>query len=257
MRRTILTCAFISACCAAFGQAIPEFEVASVKQLDQAVQPGAPDLSFVGTAGKPFKIEGNKVTVKGTLRALVADAYNVKEYQVLAAPSWAETLMFAILAETPGDTIRTQDEVRPMLQSLLADRFQFKFHRDTKELPVYHLRQVKKSSLLKQATPDEAFSWNLSRGPGGTLRSTATRESIGDFVQLVGVSTDRAVINQTGLSGDIDYDILISPAEGKGPDDVNRAIVEAVIDQLGLKLEAAKERIGILVIDSAGKPLAN
>jgi uncharacterized protein (TIGR03435 family) len=257
MRSTILACVFITVWGIAYGQMIPEFEVASVKQLDQTIQPGTADLSFVGTSGKPFKIEGNRVAIKGTLRALIAAAYSIKEYQVSGAPRWAETLMFAILAETPGDTVRTQDQVRPMLQSLLTDRFQLKFHRDTKELAVYRLKQVKKSSLLKQATPDEKFSWNLSQGPGGTLRSKATRESIGDFVQLVGVSTDRPVIDQTGLSGDIDYDIVISPPEGKGPEDVNRAIIDAVIDQLGLKLEAAKESVGILVVDSVEKPSAN
>jgi uncharacterized protein (TIGR03435 family) len=89
------------------------------------------------------------------------------------------------------------------------------------------------------------------------LRSKATRESIGDFVQLVGVSSDRPVIDKTGITGDIDYDILISPPEGLGPEDVNRAIINAVIDQLGLKLESAKDSIAILVVDKADKPLAN
>ncbi len=257
MRYPVLASLLIAACRLVWGQTSSEFDVASVKQLDQTVQPGRPDLSFVGTSGKPFHIEGHRVGVRGTLHALIADAYGVKEYQVSAAPGWADTLMYEVTATTSGDTVPTQDQVRPMLQSLLADRFQLKVHPDTKELPLYHLRQVKKSNLLKPAGPDETFSWKLSMTPDRLLRSKATKESIGDFVQLVGVSSDRPVIDQTGITGDIDYDILISPPEGQSPEDVNRAIIYAVIDQLGLKLESAKDSIAILVVDKADKPSAN
>jgi uncharacterized protein (TIGR03435 family) len=257
MRTTALACILVSACCAAYGQATPEFEVASIKQLDRPLEPGRPDLSFVGTSGKVAKIAGNRVTLTGTLHTIVATAYGVKDYQVTAAPPWADTLMYTITATTPGDAVPTQEQIRPMLQSLLADRFQLKLHRDTKELPVYHLIQRKKSNLLKAATPDEKFSWKLSPGPDGMLRSQATREWIGDFVQLVGVSADRPVVDKTGLTGDIDYDILISPPEGKSQDDVNRAIIYAVIDQLGLKLEPAKDPIELLVVDKVDKPSAN
>jgi uncharacterized protein (TIGR03435 family) len=239
-------------------QASPaQFDVASIKQLDQSLQPGQYDLSFVGTAGKPFKIAGNRITVRGTLRALVSDAYNVKDYQVTGAPSWAESLLFVITAESPGDGVPTQDQVRPMLQALLAERFQLKIHHTTKELPVYRLIQAKKSRAFKSADPSETFSWNLTPGPGSTLRSKATKESIGDFVQLVGVSTDRPVIDRTGVTGDIDYDILITQPEGKSPDEVSRAIVYAVIDQLGLKLEPAKDPIDMLIVDRVEKPSEN
>jgi uncharacterized protein (TIGR03435 family) len=257
MRYPVLASLLIAGCRLACGQTGSEFDVASVKQLDQKLRPGTPDLSFVGKSGKPFHIEGHRVGVRGTLHALIADAYGIKEYQVSAAPGWADTLIYEISATTPGDAVPTQDQVRPMLQALLADRFQLKVHSDTKELPLYHLRQVKKSNLLQPAGPDETFSWKLSKTTEGLLRSKATRESIGDFVQLVGVSSDRPVIDKTGITGDIDYDILISPPEGQGPEDVNRAIIYAVIDQLGLKLESAKDSIAILVVDKADKPSAN
>jgi uncharacterized protein (TIGR03435 family) len=232
------------------------FEVASVKQLEQSLPPGQYDLSFVGTSGKPFKISGNRVAVRGTLRALIADAYGVKEYQISGTPSWAGSLLYSITAKTPGEVEPTQDEVRPMLQALLVDRFQLKFHRDTKELPVYHMVQTKKSGSFKAAGPDETFSWNVTPGPGGTMRSKATKESIGDFVQLVGVSTDKPVIDKTGITGYIDYDILISLPEGerRSPEETNRAIVYAVVDQLGLKLESAKDPIEILLVERVEKP---
>jgi uncharacterized protein (TIGR03435 family) len=263
-----LTIRFAATCwiaCAsiASGWAQAEFEVASVKQLDRSLQPGEYDLSFVGTSGKPFKISGNRVTVNGTLLALIEDAYGIKDYQISATPAWAGNLLYTITAEAPGtakapgDTVPTQEEVRPMLQALLADRFQLKFHRETKELPVYHLIQTKKSSLFKPAGPDEVFSWNLTPGPGGTLRSKATKESMGDFVQLTAVSSDRPVIDKTGLTGYIDYEILINQQEARTQDDVNRAIIDAIKDQLGLKLEPAKDPIEILVVDRVDKPSEN
>jgi uncharacterized protein (TIGR03435 family) len=102
------------------------FEVAAVKPLEQSLQLGQYDLSFVGTSGKPFKIAGNRVTVRGPLHALIADAYGIKNYQVSALPSWADSLLYTVIAKAPGEAQPTQDEVRPMLQALLVDRFQLK-----------------------------------------------------------------------------------------------------------------------------------
>jgi uncharacterized protein (TIGR03435 family) len=159
MRHPVLASLLIAGCRLACGQTSSEFDVASVKQLDQTGRPGGPDLSFVGTSGKPFHIAGHRVGVRGTLHALIADAYGVKEYQVSAVPQWADTLICEIAATISGDAVATQDQVRPMLQSLLADRFQLKVHPETKEMSLYRLRQVKKSNLLKPAGPDETSNW--------------------------------------------------------------------------------------------------
>lgn len=267
-RRLSLSANFATICvicgtCSGRGLAQPlstpskAFEVASVKQLEQSLQPGQYDLSFVGTAGRPFKIAGNRVTISGTVRALIEAAWDIKDYQILSLPAWADNLRYVVNAEAPGEAAPSQDEVRPMLQALLVDRFQLKFHRDTTELLVYHMVQAKKSHLFKAAAPDETFSWNLTPDQGGLLRSKATKESIGDFVRLVGVSTDRPVIDKTGISGYIDYDISIPLPEGRGPEETSRAIVYAVVDQLGLKLKAAKDSIGMLVVDRVEKPSAD
>jgi uncharacterized protein (TIGR03435 family) len=249
MRQLACSALFTALCLTSRAIAAPEFEVASVKQLDRSLRPGELDLSFVGTSGKPFKISGNRVTIQGTLRALIVAAYGVKDYQVSTTPGWAESTIYAVTAKTEGDAAPTQEQVRPMLQALLADRFQLKIHHDTKELPVYHLIQAKKATAFHLAAPDETFSWNLTPGPAGTQRSKATNESMGDFVQLVGVSADRPVIDKTGLTGDIDYEILINQEGIRTQDDMNRAIIDAVKDQLGFKLETAKDPIELLVVD--------
>lgn len=238
----------------------PEFEVASVKQLDQTLNPNKPggmDLSFVGTSGKAFKISGSRVTITASLHSLISAAYGVKSYQISGTPSWADSLIYQVIAKAPGDGEPTQEKARPMLQSLLADRFQLRLHHETKDLPVYHMTIGKKSSAFKPAAPDETFHWELEPGPGGTMRSKATKESMGDFVQLVGVSADRPVIDKTGLTGDIDYEINYGTQDVRNIDDMNRAIIDAIKDQLGLKLEPAKDSIDTLVVDQAQKPSEN
>jgi uncharacterized protein (TIGR03435 family) len=234
-----------------------EFDVASVKQFERSLSPGQQDLSFLGKSGKLINIAGNRITMRGTLRALIAAAYDIKDYQISAAPDWAGVLVYDVIARAPGDVAPTQDEVRPMFQSLLADRFQLKVHRETKVLPVYNLMPGKKTIGLKPAGPDEKFHWGLNMQPDGTLHSKGTGESIGDFVQLVGASADRPVLDKTGVTGYIDYDILISTPDRPNPDDTNKAILDAVKDQLGLKLEPAKEPIELLVVDRAAKPSEN
>ncbi|HWF11241.1 MAG TPA: M56 family metallopeptidase [Bryobacteraceae bacterium] len=235
-----------------------QFEVASVKQFDRSLQPGTPDTSFVGKSGKPIHIVGNRITMRGTLRALIAAAYDIKDYQISAAPSWAGTLIFDVVAKTPGEAVLTQEQVRPMFQALLADRFQLNVRHEAKEVPVYYLMPSQKIIGLKPSAPGESFNWSLTQAPGSTvMRSKATKESIGDFVDLVGVSANRPVINKTGMTGDIDYDILISMPDGRNWSDINQAIVDAVKDQLGLKLEAARDVIDFLVVDHVQKPSAN
>ncbi len=240
--------------------AAAEFDVASVKQFERSLTPGQQDLSFVGKSGKPINIVGNRISMRGTLRGLIAAAYDIKDYQISAAPPWAGVLVYDVVAKAP-DAAPTQDDVRPMFQALLADRFQLKIHRETKVLPVYNLMPGKKTIGLKPAGPDEIFHWGLNVQPDGTLRSKATRESIGDFVQLVGASADRPVLDKTGVTGYIDYDILIATPEAReglrNQDDTNKAILDAVKDQLGLKLEPAKEPIELLVVDRAEKPSEN
>jgi uncharacterized protein (TIGR03435 family) len=246
----------------AFAQTRPQFEVAAVKQVirqneAERTNRSKTDVSFVGTAGNPFKISGSRVTIQGTALSLITAAYEVKPYQVTNVPGWADSLVYSVTAKAEGDSVPELGEVRLMLQSLLADRFGLQLHDDTKDMNVYRLIPGRKSSGLKPAGADEMFSWKLTGQQDGTLRSTATRESIGDFVQLVGVSADRPVIDRTGTSGYIDYDIIISPPDARSQDDVDRAILDAVRDQLGLKLEPAKEPVKVLVVDRIERSSGN
>ena len=181
----------------------------------------------------------------------------MKDFQIVGAPAWADTAIFAITAKTEGDAVPTQDEVRPMLQALLEERFQLKIRHETKELPVYHLVPTKKGVGLKPAGPDETFGWKVTNDKDGAMHSKATKEWMGDFVQLVAISADRPVIDKSGVTGYIDYEIVVGSQDLKSAADQNRGILDAVQTQLGLKLEPAKDPVGMLVVERAEKPSEN
>src|ERR1700683_4930886 len=67
--------------------------------------------------------------------ALIMEAYDLKRYQVSFTPS--DDALYDITAKAEGDGTPTKAEFRLMLQTLLADRFNLKFHREMRELPVY------------------------------------------------------------------------------------------------------------------------
>src|ERR1043166_1353481 len=103
-----------------------EFEVASIKPSDMSNQ----NSVRVG-----LHIDGAMVRCSYfSIKDYIGIAYRVKEYQI-SGPEWMASERFEINAKLPAGA--TQAQVPDMLQSLLADRFQLKFHRDSKEFPVY------------------------------------------------------------------------------------------------------------------------
>jgi uncharacterized protein (TIGR03435 family) len=134
-----------------------------------------------------------------------------------------------------------------MLQSLLADRFQLKLHRDSKDLSIYNLVLGKSGLKVKPAPPDT---------PAVRPAPPLQRSSIEQLDAMISVGLDRPLIDKTGLAGDLEYPIDWSHL------DMTRAAdratdSESVEEQLGLKLESTKAQIEILVIDHAEKPSAN
>jgi uncharacterized protein (TIGR03435 family) len=157
-----------------------------------------------------------------------------------------------------------------MLQNLLADRFHLKFHRETKELPVYALSVDKGGHKLKpheaQSAGDPWIDQNVEQVV--RMKLTATFVHMDYFVWRLGQLLDRPVIDQTGLKGGFDFNLAYtrdlppglrdgallngSPIDTPGPN-----LFEALHQQLGLKLEPQKGPVDVLVIDHAAKPVEN
>ena len=167
-------------------QTPPAFEVASVKE-DKSHQwvrrPWSPNVDC-GPVAK-CGLFGNRFSDQvASLDDLLMDAYSVKRFQISGLPAWGDTGtdVYDVEATIGGDRAPTLDEARVMLQTLLAERFQLKIHRETRELPVYALVVAKNGPKLKPSdTP-----CNFPPPPNGVQRRTRRRsDSISDlpFVQ--------------------------------------------------------------------------
>jgi uncharacterized protein (TIGR03435 family) len=97
-----------------------------------------------------FDVASVKPSIPPTLKNLLMNAYDVKNYQI-TGPSWLDTERFDINATMPPDT--TKEQFRVMLQNLLAERFKLTIHWETKELPVYSLVVNKGGPKLNESEP--------------------------------------------------------------------------------------------------------
>ncbi len=121
----------------------PAFEVATIKPSDPA------------RPGKLFTVRGQDVmTINTTLSDLITMAFDLHRLQITGAPSWVESDKFDITGkpEVPGQPNVTQMKI--MIQKLLADRFQLKFHLEKKELGVYAITVGKTGSKLTKSQSD-------------------------------------------------------------------------------------------------------
>ena len=116
----------------------PQFEVASIR-------PSSSD-SIMNVRALP-----GRLTADATLQVLMQYAYGVQPFQVLGGPNWLMTARYDVNATAEATAGR--DQLFPMLQSLLEERFQMKTHRETRELPVYTL--VPSGGGLKLPPPNE------------------------------------------------------------------------------------------------------
>jgi uncharacterized protein (TIGR03435 family) len=243
----------------AFGQ--PAFEVASVK-------PSTEQDHIIGLFTYPG---GWIVATQFTLKMLIHDAYNLESYQILGGPHWADEDRYNIEAKPPKsseashwvpESFKTppNPEMRQMLQTLLADRFQLKVHTETKKESVYALVVAKGGAKLKPPDTAKQPFVHFSR-TGSVYQEAVSQLLIGQnatmamlaarLVDLVGHS----VLDRTGIAGG--YDFQVEYAQSETQSEAAAPLLQALQDQLGLKLETQPGSVEVLVIDRAGKPSAN
>jgi uncharacterized protein (TIGR03435 family) len=220
----------------------PSFEVASIKP-----HPLPPGVFAVGRNVPILKIAGNRVTTAGNLKRLVMAAYNMKDFQVDGVPDAVGSEMYDVVAKTEGEATPTEEQVRLMLQTLLADRFQLHLHRETRQMAVYDLVVGKNGPKLKDtAGPKPAGD---PEKIGTAMRWSFTDRTIAGLIDLIKVTVDRPILDKTGLTGRYDFSIEL---DMEHPQEIQQSL-----EDLGLKLNSAKEPAEVLVIDHAAKPSAN
>jgi bla regulator protein blaR1 len=200
--------------------------------------------------------------------------------------------------EAKASTIPTKDQVRLMMQSLLADRFQLKVHFENQETAVLALTPVKPGKMgpklrsHSEGPPCDDPATAQQQGgkradtsvyppvcevtmatkrPGGMVRIGSRNTTMGQLAEVLsGISpaygSDRPLIDQTGIIGTIDYQVEFTdkqpassapPEANQPPRDPETTLVEALQDELGLKLVPTKAELRVLVIDHVERPSEN
>jgi uncharacterized protein (TIGR03435 family) len=255
MRTTVASSMVFVAVYTAFGQppAPPAFEVASIKlvRLPVGVFIAPPETNG-------FSISGSKIDFPPvTLTGLIVAAYNVGEYQVSGGPAWSLEQggdKYLISAKAPVEAPST-DQVRLMLQALLAERFNLKLRRETKDLPVYEVTVGKNAPKMKEISADSPRP--VAPGPPvfrGTMEHILIR---------LGGSLDRPLIDKTGLEGTYEYTFDVSKLEDAraaaltNPAVLTDALLAAIQEQLGLKTKPTNAATEVLAIEHVEKPTEN
>ncbi len=193
------------------------------------------------------------------LRVLITNAYRIQRYQLFGGPGWLDTDRWDIDAKTEAPT-STMEKFR-MLQPLLADRFQLKIHRETRELTRYTLTVAKSGHKLKQPNAEDTATPGLRTGNGLLI---GHKYPIADLIGWLALSLSAPVEDQTGIKGPYDFELRWNPDYGQaagddaGPTpDSGVSIFTAIQEQMGLKLEAGKGPVEVIVIDSVQKASEN
>ncbi len=235
----------------------PVFEVMTIK-------PSPPEQP-----GKLFTVRGGSfVTINTTLMDLIKFAYGVQDKQVANLTDWASSEKFDLNGKPDIPGTPNPDQLRSMVKQALADRFQLKFHEDKKEMSAYVLSVAKGGEKMEKAAADSgALPGLFFRGLGVLTVRNATME---DFCHLMQSAVlDRPVVDQTELAGRYNFLLKWTPDEsqfgGMGvkippPSDAADApppLYTAITEQIGLKLDAGKAPVRVLVIDHVDHPSAN
>lgn len=267
------------ACVSVMSAYAQSFEAASIKPA-APLQPGR---IMVGARGGPGTADPGQISfINASISDLIQSAYDVKSYQV-SGPGWLETSRFDVMAKVPSGA--TKAESRIMLQHLLTERFKLVLHHSTKEASIYALLVAKGGPKLKESATEQPNEPGHVRGgvtmmiaPGGRMKMVANGTTIPKLVDALGMQLDRPVIDMTELTGTYDMTLEFAPDPaimqakmaamgvppppppdtgnpGAGSADSGplATIFTALPEQLGLRLEARKGQVDLLVIDSAEK----
>jgi uncharacterized protein (TIGR03435 family) len=243
-------------------QQLPSFEVASIKPSPQSpngVHGGCHGIDSLYTPGQATAAPplGRCVIGDARLSHLVNIAWQMQGMQLIkSGPEWIASgdERFNVEAKADNPTTVTEKQLLAMLQTLLIDRFQMKFHREPTEVSGFALTIAKNGPRLqdsKSQDPDFNFGEQGKPMRGQPVTFHARRISIQRLVDLLSTFGGRGPgVDKTGLTGTYDFTL-------KWDDDAGPTLDVALREQLGLRMESQKVPVSYFVIDSAQRPAAN
>jgi uncharacterized protein (TIGR03435 family) len=231
----------------------PSFEVATIKPTQEGTR-----FTIHPTAS------GMLIANDATLAYLIKFAYQVHPRQITKAPAWVDSDKYDLAAKPDMPGQPSLPQMRVMVQKLLADRFQLKFHNEKKEMPAYAITVAKSGVKLTKNESNPKGNPGYGGGPQGMRVVNSTIQEFIGFV--LNDSLEMPVVDQTGLgAARFDFILKYTPdslqgggaaPQAAGPD-APPDIFTAMQQQLGLKLESTKAQVNVMVIDKVEKPSEN
>jgi uncharacterized protein (TIGR03435 family) len=239
----------------------PTFEVASIKR-------------DTNSSDSNLKVDpgGRLIATNRALSDLIFHAYNLRPYQIPDMPEWIHSAYYDV--EAKGDGNLSWDEVMPMLQSLLEDRFRLKVHWSTKEQPVFFITVAKGGIKLKPSIAACA-RFDPGTAPARTAeakkalptcrdgisgrdprRYIAENSSMNSLTYNLSYLLGRKVIDMTGFTGRFDFDLEFAGDPLKAGE-LFPTLITVLQDELGLKVESGRAPVDVLVIDYVETPSQN
>ena len=271
-RAGMLSVCVIAAATLTIAQA-PAFDVASVK----VNRSGAQASRIAAPRGT-----GRFDVTNALVHTLILNAFGLQNFQLAGGPSWISNTRFDIAART--NTAASRDDLSAMLRTLLADRFHLETHREPRDMPTYALLLAREGHLgpqLTRTTTDcEALIRAAAAAPPGPPPTSANGQTLcgtsmtpsslnAGNLPMAGLATTlsgivgRMVKDETGLDGAFDLQLTFTPERSSAmpggpaapPIDANApSIFAALNEQLGLKLEARRAPVDVLVVDRVEMP---
>jgi uncharacterized protein (TIGR03435 family) len=199
------------------------------------------------------------------MNRLIFFAYGLHTSQIIGAPAWFATDLYDIEAIPDIEGVPSVRQQNMMLQKLLADRFQLKFHHEQRELPVYVVTVAKDGPKMTKdpGSPDDDIDFSINDLGDLTVRNLTMARFVAWFQGFV---TDKPVVDRTKLTDRYDFTLKWAPddsqfaqfrdssAQPLPQDDTMPNLTTAFQQQLGLKFESATTLDDVIVIDHIEKP---
>jgi uncharacterized protein (TIGR03435 family) len=237
----------------------PAFEVATIRPSDPARRE------------QIITLRGAEViTTNVTVHDLINLAYWLHPKQLTGGPPWTESDKFDMTGKPDAPGQPNVDQMKIMIQKLLADRFQLKYHLEKRDLSAYAVRITKAGAKIikSQDDPKGLPGFYFGRTAAGTTL-TFRNSPMSQVTAVLQNFLDQPVVDQSGLSEKYDFTLTFTldsaqaarlnglPAPAADNPDAAPDVFTAFQQQLGLKLESTKAPVDVMVIDKVEKPSEN
>ena len=249
----------------------PTFDVVSIKRVTEIRN----RQSFGEQPGGRFVISGAPIA------PAIREAYPADTSDLISAPDWALNEIYDLDAKSAGTAEVSREQMRSMLQAMLADRFKLAVHYELQDRPVYALRLARADGRLGPglrrsdldceaiqaarrggsqgpfpATGNGAPACGMSMRGGQGLEILIGGRALSVLASMLAGSAGRVVVDKTGLAGNYEVRLRFMERPSDAPD-APPNLFTALQEQLGLKLEPDRAPLKVLVIDRIERPAEN